>query len=170
MLLRTEALLCDAAVAFVVIDVSDECFVGMKHLSGAGVLTSSHGAKGRFWTWCLVVLCALQAGEFDAVLSLADTGVAKSLLWRLGSINVTHAATNSPLRSMSQLSMSPRPEIHHIFQQPGRRPPVAVSLTFTALSVAPLGFLLIHLAKLKVNIKVSANPSWHEACSLLHTV
>ena len=111
------------------------------------------------------MLCALQAGEFDAVLSLADSGIAQALLWRLGSIVVTHTATNSPLQSTSHLSMSPKPEIHHIFQQPGRRPPVAVSLTFTALSVAPLGFLLIHLSKLKVNIKVSANPSRYEAYS-----
>lgn len=111
------------------------------------------------------MLCALQAGKFDAVLSLADSGIAQALLWRLGSINVTHTATNSPSRSTSGMSMSPKPEIHHIFQQPGKRPPVAVSLTFTALSVAPLGFLLIHLAKLKVDIKVSANPSRYEAHS-----
>ena len=113
------------------------------------------------------MLCALQAGEFDAMLSLADSGIAQALLWRLGSIHVTHTATNSPPQTTSHLSMSPKPEIHHIFQQPGKRPPLAVSLTFSALSVAPLGFLLIHLAKLKVNIKVSINSTRHEACSLL---
>ncbi len=96
----------------------------------------------------------LQTGEFDATLSVADDGIAQALVWQLGPISVAHASAASPIASPSQLLNSLKPEVHHIFQAPGKRPPAAVSMAFTVLSVAPLGFLLIHLSKLGVNIKV----------------
>ena len=104
----------------------------------------------------------MQAGEFAATLSVADDGIAQALLWHLGSITVAHASAAAPALSAAQALKTPKPEIHHIFQAPGKRPPAAVSLAFTVLSVAPLAILLIHLSKLGVNIKVSIS------CSFLH--
>ncbi len=97
----------------------------------------------------------MQAGEFDATLTLADDGIAQAILWRLGTVNVSHASAAVPTLSAAQLLNLPKPEISHIFQAPGRQPPAAVSMGFTMLSVVPLGFLLVHLAHLGVNLKVS---------------
>ena len=100
-------------------------------------------------------MCAAQGGDFNATLSVADDGIEKALVWHVGIVTVTHASSASPAASASQLLNMPKPEIHHIFQAPGKRPPAAVSLVFTVLSLAPLGYLLIHLSRLGVNIKVS---------------
>ena len=98
-------------------------------------------------------VCVMQAGEFDATLTVADDGIAQAVLWPLGPVNVSHASAAVPTPA-AQLLNSRKPEIHHIFQAPGRRPAAAVSMAFTVLSVAPLGFLLIYLSKLGVNLKV----------------
>lgn len=97
----------------------------------------------------------LQGGDFNATLSVGDEGIAHGLVWHVGIVTVTHASTASPTASASQLLNTLKPEIHHIFQAPGKRPPATVSMVFTVLSVAPLGYLLIHLSKLGVNVKVS---------------
>lgn len=103
---------------------------------------------------CQVPVWVMQAGEFDTTLTVADDGIAQAVLWPLGTVNVSHASAAAPTPSAAQLLNSPKPEIHHIFQAPGRRPAAAVSMAFTVLSVAPLGFLLIYLSKLGANLKV----------------
>ncbi len=100
-------------------------------------------------------MCAAQGGEFNATLSVADDGIEKALVWHVGTVTVTPASTAAPTASAAEMLTTPKPEIHHIFQAPGKRPPAAVSLVFTVLSVAPLGVLLVHLSRLGVNIKVS---------------
>eukprot|EP00744_Colponema_vietnamica_P002131 GILI01003425.1.p1 GENE.GILI01003425.1~~GILI01003425.1.p1 ORF type:complete len:147 (+),score=47.53 GILI01003425.1:58-498(+) len=45
-----------------------------------------------------------------------------------------------------------KPEIHHQFREPEKRPPAIVSTVFSGLVVAPLLFLFVGLAKLKVTL------------------
>ena len=49
--------------------------------------------------------------------------------------------------------VQPKPEIKHMFRRPDPRPPVAVSVLFAALALAPLPVSLIALARMGVNLK-----------------
>lgn len=69
------------------------------------------------------------------------------LRWALGTIEV-NLNTAEPQKKNVR---GPKPEIKHLFRPAEKRPPEAVSLLFTGLTLAPLALLLILWLKIGVN-------------------
>ena len=106
-------------------------------------------------------MCILQAGTFNVTLSIGDEALEEAVQWRLGAVIVAHAPGDSgaqraaPAASAVLRDAQPKPEIHHVFRAPGKRPPAVVSLFFAAVAViVPAAFLLLRLHQLGVNLKV----------------
>lgn len=73
----------------------------------------------------------------------------------LGSLEVVKAPSEGPSASQAGKALfEPRPVINHIFRQPEKRPPAALSYAFTGLALAPLAVLAYLLIELKANLKV----------------
>ncbi|KAI1299206.1 Dolichyl-diphosphooligosaccharide--protein glycosyltransferase subunit 2 [Halotydeus destructor] len=71
----------------------------------------------------------------------------------LALVSVSLAAQASNLNSETlRAHYGPKPEIVHQFRQPDKRPPQAVSDTFTALTALPLLVLFVLWAKIGVNL------------------
>lgn len=109
-----------------------------------------------------VMVSVMQAGELDMVVSLGDDALEAGVRWPLGSIDFSPTPGDSGAKSAAavqtaaQLDAQPKPEIHHIFRKPDRRPPAAISMLFAAAAVAiPAVFLSFRLYQLGVNLKVN---------------
>ena len=94
-------------------------------------------------------------------LLIGDSAIDVPIQWALGTVAISHQAgddsSQSSLTAINAL-FQPKPEIVHLQRIPGRRPPSAVSVLFTALALAPLGLLFYMLSSVGANLKVS-NPS-----------
>lgn len=94
-------------------------------------------------------------------LLIGDSAIDVPIQWALGAVAISHQAgddsSQSSLTAITAL-FQPKPEIVHLQRVPGRRPPSAVSVLFTALVLAPLGLLFYMLSSVGANLKVS-NPS-----------
>uniref|UniRef100_A0A1B6L611 Dolichyl-diphosphooligosaccharide--protein glycosyltransferase subunit 2 n=1 Tax=Graphocephala atropunctata TaxID=36148 RepID=A0A1B6L611_9HEMI len=91
------------------------------------------------------------SGVYSVHLIVGDVILSNSFSWLLADVKLKLAldtAQVSPSTSIYQ----PKQEIEHLFREPERRPPVAVSTFFTGLVAVPFLILLILWAKLGVNI------------------
>lgn len=91
-----------------------------------------------------------KSGTYSVDLIIGDSSLVNSFKWTLGEINLkfqqeARQESSGPLRQK-------RPEIHHKFREPEKRPPRFLSDLFTGLCLAPLLILFILWAKLRVNV------------------
>ncbi|GCB69919.1 hypothetical protein scyTo_0008472 [Scyliorhinus torazame] len=86
------------------------------------------------------------SGTFFLSLIIGDATLENPILWHL------FPDEETPTPVQSQNIFAPKPEIQHLFREPEKKPPIAVSNTFTALVLAPLLLLVILWIKLGVNI------------------
>lgn len=110
-----------------------------------------------------------QGGTFDVTITVGDEAIAEAVVWQVAAVEVRHAANGAaavPVRSAADMDASQKPEIHHMFRKPDKRPPAIVSLAFAAIAAAPLGFLVLRLAQIGVNLKVDSTRT--RSCSYCH--
>ncbi|XP_032897560.1 dolichyl-diphosphooligosaccharide--protein glycosyltransferase subunit 2 isoform X1 [Amblyraja radiata] len=92
------------------------------------------------------------SGSYDLSLIIGDATLENPILWHLADVVIKFPDEESPTPVQSQDLFVPKPEIQHLFREPEKKPPIAVSNTFTALVLAPLLLLIILWIKLGVNI------------------
>ena len=93
------------------------------------------------------------SGDYQMDLIVGDAAIENSLLWTVGSIKLSFAA--SPASDKQQEKggqFKSKPEIKHMFRQPEKRPPKTVSTAFTILVLLPLLILFVAWLKLGVNL------------------
>jgi oligosaccharyltransferase complex subunit delta (ribophorin II) len=91
-----------------------------------------------------------KSGTYSVELIIGDSSLVNSFKWTLGEINLkfqqeAKKEAGAPLRQK-------RPEIHHKFREPEKRPPKFLSDLFTGLCLAPILILFILWIKLGVNL------------------
>ncbi|GFR49110.1 hypothetical protein Agub_g10906 [Astrephomene gubernaculifera] len=106
-------------------------------------------------------------GEYDVVLLVGDPSVPKGIEYGLGTAELMFSAASTAsepaavVRTADFQSVNNiKPEIHHIFRAPEKRPPVVVSYVFAGLALLPLVVVLLYVpAATGVNFKAfSAAP------------
>lgn len=92
-----------------------------------------------------------KSGVYAVDLVIGDASIVNSFVRNLGEVNLKfsldskkEASANGPLRQA-------RPEIHHMFREPEKRPPRFVSDLFTGLCFAPILILFILWGRLGIN-------------------
>jgi len=91
-----------------------------------------------------------QSGEYTLTLIIGDFALENPFSWDVGSVQLKFPTT--PREKPVDNTYIPKPEIEHQFRTPDKRPPKAVSSTFTVLVLAPLGLLLLLWLLLGANI------------------
>ncbi|XP_062897323.1 dolichyl-diphosphooligosaccharide--protein glycosyltransferase subunit 2 isoform X1 [Mobula hypostoma] len=92
------------------------------------------------------------SGTYSLFLIIGDATLENPILWHLADIVIKFPDEEAPTPVQSRNLFAPKPEIQHLFREPEKKPPIAVSNTFTALVLAPLLLLIILWIKLGVNI------------------
>ena len=86
-------------------------------------------------------------GEFYMELILGDSVMGNPFVWGLGTVDVK-LPTPEPEKVNA---VGPKPTINHLFRQPDKRPPQAVSMLFTILVAFPLLILIVCWFKIGIN-------------------
>lgn len=93
-----------------------------------------------------------KSGDYLMELIVGDSSISNSFKWELVDISLKFQQQSQQSSKTPCSLRKPKPEIHHLFREPEKRPPLFVSNLFTALCFAPLPILLLVWLKLKVNI------------------
>nr|KAG5694813.1 hypothetical protein BaRGS_019190 [Batillaria attramentaria] len=83
-----------------------------------------------------------QSGKYSIELIVGDAIIENPFSWTLADVELTFPEGSST-KSETQNQYSKKPEIKHLFREPEKRPPGAVSMTFTILVLVPLLILLL---------------------------
>lgn len=93
---------------------------------------------------------AHKSGPYSVELIVGDASISNSFRWPLAEIALKF---QQEAKEKTECTLrKPKTEIHHMFREPEKRPPLVVSNFFTLLCLAPLGLLLLVWLKLRVNI------------------
>uniref|UniRef100_UPI00398EE5D8 dolichyl-diphosphooligosaccharide--protein glycosyltransferase subunit 2 isoform X2 n=1 Tax=Pristiophorus japonicus TaxID=55135 RepID=UPI00398EE5D8 len=92
------------------------------------------------------------SGTYSLFLIIGDATLENPILWHLADVAIKFPDEEAPTPVQTHNLFAPKPEIQHLFREPEKKPPIAVSNTFTALVLAPLLLLVILWIKLGVNI------------------
>ncbi|KAK7480622.1 hypothetical protein BaRGS_00028094 [Batillaria attramentaria] len=92
-----------------------------------------------------------QSGKYSIELIVGDAIIENPFSWTLADVELTFPEGSST-KSETQNQYSKKPEIKHLFREPEKRPPGAVSMTFTILVLVPLLILLLLWLKIGVNV------------------
>ncbi|KAG5677239.1 hypothetical protein PVAND_007013 [Polypedilum vanderplanki] len=91
-----------------------------------------------------------KSGIYNVDLIIGDSSIVNSFVRNLGQVNLKFS-----LESKKESSTTPkrqaRPEIHHLFREPEKRPPRFVSDLFTGLCLIPILILLILWGRIGIN-------------------
>jgi len=96
-----------------------------------------------------------RSGAYQLHLLVGDAVVANPVSWHVADVQLSFPE-DSKASAEATSGVGPKPEIRHLFREPEKRPPPAVSTVFTALCVAPVLIMLI--GWLKIGVNVSAFP------------
>jgi oligosaccharyltransferase complex subunit delta (ribophorin II) len=126
----------------------------------------THGAVLHFGA--LSSKFAYQSGVHNVELIVGDPTFERAVVWDLGRVDLELAAAPpvqpsplyaKPLLHESDTTLKALPEIAHVMRPQDPRPPVAVSLAFTAAVLAPLAAFLLFALKLQLNVGKLFQPS-----------
>lgn len=133
-----------------------QAFVVLRHeMSGHEAILTAHLTGNKYKIHLDIGAKAAQVfnnldGKYSVHLLVGDAFLHRPFFWHFADINLNLAKREASIPNPKGL----KPEIHHQFRQAEKRPPPAVSLTFSGLVVGvPLLFLIIGLALTGANIK-----------------
>ncbi|XP_062570378.1 dolichyl-diphosphooligosaccharide--protein glycosyltransferase subunit 2-like [Saccostrea cucullata] len=95
------------------------------------------------------------SGKYSMELIIGDAVIENPFSWVIGEVNLNFPEGQAP-KQKSADRYAKKPEIKHMFREPEKRPPAAVSTVFTALVLAPV--LILVLLWIKIGINVSNFP------------
>lgn len=91
-----------------------------------------------------------RSGEYTVHLIIGDAAISNPVYWHV--CNIKLSFSGSAQAAEPQSIYAPKPEIHHIFRESEKRPPVVVSTVFTAACIAPLFFLIVSWLRTGLNL------------------
>ncbi|XP_073251007.1 dolichyl-diphosphooligosaccharide--protein glycosyltransferase subunit 2-like [Porites lutea] len=92
------------------------------------------------------------SGKYKMDLIVGDAVIQNPFEWKVGVLSLTFAEDPAKSTKDKEHMYNARPEIEHMFRVPEKRPPKAVSTTFTFLIFVPLAIMLIVWIKLGANL------------------
>uniref|UniRef100_A0A673H4M6 Dolichyl-diphosphooligosaccharide--protein glycosyltransferase subunit 2 n=1 Tax=Sinocyclocheilus rhinocerous TaxID=307959 RepID=A0A673H4M6_9TELE len=92
------------------------------------------------------------SGTYALYLMVGDATLENPILWNVADVVLKFLDEEAPGTIQAKTLYVPKPEIPHLFREPEKKPPTAVSNTFTALVLSPFLLLLILWFKLGANI------------------
>lgn len=93
-----------------------------------------------------------KSGAYSVDLVIGDASLVNSFVRNLGQINLKFSIESKKEQSNSAPLRKARPEIHHMFREPEKRPPRFVSDVFAGLCFAPILILFILWGRLGINV------------------
>jgi oligosaccharyltransferase complex subunit delta (ribophorin II) len=93
-----------------------------------------------------------KSGVYNVDLIVGDASLVNSFVRNLGQVNLKFSLESKKEPSTSAPKRQARPEIHHLFREPEKRPPRFVSDLFTGLVLAPILILFILWGRLGINV------------------
>lgn len=134
-----------------------QAFVRFTDKSGAEIIFIAEQDVAKAYKFEMDV--GLRAGDFSgrsgvyAVdLVIGDASLVNSFVRSLGEVSLKFSLESKKEPSTSTPARQARPEIHHMFREPEKRPPRFVSDLFTGLCLAPIFILFILWGRLGINV------------------
>lgn len=93
-----------------------------------------------------------KSGVYNVDLIIGDSSLVNSFVRNLGQVNLKFSLESKKEPSTSAPKRQARPEIHHLFREPEKRPPRFVSDLFTGLCLAPILILFILWGRIGFNV------------------
>lgn len=93
-----------------------------------------------------------RSGVYAVDLVIGDASLVNSFVRNLGDISLKFSLDSKKEPSTSPSKRQARPEIHHMFREPEKRPPRFVSDLFTGLCFAPILILFVLWGRLGINV------------------
>ncbi|KAJ0410643.1 hypothetical protein ATCC90586_009124 [Pythium insidiosum] len=102
-----------------------------------------------------------KSGDHQLQVIVGDPTFERGLVWDLGTVELLLGAAPpqapsplyaKPLLHESDTTLSALPEIKHVMRPQDPRPPIAVSLAFSAAVAAPFVFFLLFVLQLRLNV------------------
>lgn len=92
------------------------------------------------------------SGTYNVDLVIGDASLVNSFVRNLGQINLKFSIESKKEKANGAPLRQARPEIHHLFREPEKRPPRFVSDVFAGLCLAPILILFILWGRLGINV------------------
>ncbi|XP_038606153.1 dolichyl-diphosphooligosaccharide--protein glycosyltransferase subunit 2 isoform X2 [Tachyglossus aculeatus] len=100
------------------------------------------------------------SGTYALHLIVGDATLDNPILWNVADVVVKFPEEDAPSTVLAKNLFTPKQEIQHLFREPEKRPPAALSATFTALVLSPLLLLFILWIRIGANVSnLSLAPS-----------
>uniref|UniRef100_A0A6I8MXA0 Dolichyl-diphosphooligosaccharide--protein glycosyltransferase subunit 2 n=1 Tax=Ornithorhynchus anatinus TaxID=9258 RepID=A0A6I8MXA0_ORNAN len=100
------------------------------------------------------------SGTYALHLVVGDATLDNPILWNVADVVVKFPEEDAPSTVLAKNLFAPKQEIQHLFREPEKRPPAALSATFTALVLCPLLLLFVLWIRLGANVSnLSLAPS-----------
>lgn len=93
-----------------------------------------------------------KSGSYNVDLVIGDASLVNSFAKNLGQINLKFSIESKKEQVNTAPLRQARPEIHHLFREPEKRPPRFVSDMFAGLCLAPILILFILWGRLGINV------------------
>lgn len=133
-----------------------QAFVRFTDKSGAEIIFIAEQDVAKAYKFEMDV--GLRAGDFGALsgvysvdLVIGDASLVNSFVRNLGEVNLKFSLESKKDSPAAAPLRQARPEIHHMFREPEKRPPRFVSDLFTGLCLAPILVLFILWGRLGIN-------------------
>lgn len=134
-----------------------QAFVRFTDKSGAEIIFIAEQDVAKAYKFEMDV--GLRAGDFGGKsgiyavdLVIGDASLVNSFARNLGEVNLKFSLESKKDSSTSPPARQARPEIHHMFREPEKRPPRFFSDLFTGLCLAPILVLFILWGRLGINV------------------
>lgn len=133
-----------------------QAFVRFADKSGAEIIFIAEQDVAQAYKFEMDV--GLRAGDFGGKsgiysvdLIIGDASLVNSFVKNLGEVNLKFSLDSKKDSPVGQPKRKARPEIHHMFREPEKRPPRFVSDVFTGLCLAPILVLFVLWGRLGIN-------------------
>lgn len=133
-----------------------QAFVRFTDKSGAEIIFIAEQDVAKAYKFEMDV--GLRSGDFGARsgvyavdLVIGDASLANSFVRNLGELSLKFSLESKKEETTSVPPRQARPEIHHMFREPEKRPPRLVSDFFTGLCLAPIFILFILWGRIGIN-------------------
>lgn len=97
------------------------------------------------------------SNDYSLELIVGDALIDNPLVWNLGSIYITFPPT---MEIDGSTPFEPKPDIHHIFRTPDKRPPEQLSMLFSLAVMAPTLILFLGLLGMKVQFTLPSGAAF----------
>eukprot|EP00873_Tetraselmis_striata_P014858 jgi/Tetstr1/435122/TSEL_024090.t1 len=120
----------------------------------AGKVSSAGKATFEVSPASIAKVIGAQGGKYAATLLVGDAAIPAPVSWAFATLDVSHAADAPPASPPFLITRTtPRAEIHHVFNQPEKRPAAVISLVFAVAAAVPtVAFSLLALPSLGLKL------------------